>query len=1376
MKHLILLFLLLLFSNSINLNAQSVVRGPYLQMVGQETIIIRWHTNSNTSSKVWYGQTQGNLNQTTSNSSLTEEHLVELSGLSANTKYYYAVGSFSGQLAGEDANHYFTTSPEGAIEEPINIWVLGDAGKGGANQRDVRDAFYNLHGDEPIAMALLLGDNAYNDGSESNYQDTWFEDMYEDRLINMPLFSAYGNHDAFTANSESESGPYFDIFNFPREGELGGIPSGTESYYSFDYGDIHVISINDYDEDMTTNGAQYQWLEQDLINNDKGWTIAICHYAPHDGRNGYSDSRERSIVMREVYNSLMESHGIDLVLSGHSHSYQRSVLMDNYYGYSSAFDPDTHAIDMGDGQLDGDGAYQKTENGKGTVYLVSGSAGSISDVSDDLDHPAMYSNHMVLGSVRLQITHDQLDAIFMTHEGIIGDYFTIQKDLPSAGPTMFYITNPLREGFAQPQAITVTNEFNDSTDALTQVQYFVNGLLASTETMYPFFMNYTIPANGEYLIEAVGTTAAGLEYEDDTSFSVGPKSFCKTVYTNENDGEEKIYGSVNTGSGDLELANDNTNQHIGVRFSTLNIPAESVIHSANIQFTAKSTNNINPCNLTIHGEASDNPAIYQDIPFSISSRSKTQASVAWAPPLWQTAGASGPNQETPNIGNVIQELVNRSTYQSDEAMAFIITGTGRRTAFSNDGNPLNGAEICLEYTPAYPADSDGDGTNDTEDLCANGLELGALCNDFNNGTYNDSIGLNCNCVGIFYDCPALAADIGTPCDDGNPATYDDALNASCNCAGTPFDCPIYLTDIGGACDDGNPTTYDDALNASCNCAGTPFDCPIYLTDIGGACDDNNTNTYFDILDANCNCAGVPGVLETVTTSISLESDDAEEKPSGSVSVGSSDLEMMEDGSNTQKVGLRFQNPGIPNAATIVNAYVQFTCDETEDLDPVSISIFGEAADNPTTFVKSSNNISSRSKTNAVAQWSPTEPWIIDEQTVKQQTSDLTAILQEIVNRPGYDFNNAIALILEGSGRRVAKSFDKSEIEAAKLVVELRYVCVDDDEDGVCNNLDDCPLSPNNPGTPCDDGNPETIGGVINENCICESRLPIGEACARIASGNDDAEELSSGSLKIGSSDLELMVDKSTQVIGLRFTGMDIPAGVNISSAKLQFTVDEDENINPCNFTLYGEANNNPAGFVNTPYNISNRSKTNANVSWSPEDWTNEGEAGEDQESVDLSPVLQELVNRPGYGASSPICILFEGVGMRVAMAYEKNPNSAPELCVEWDLSMDIVEGSAGEYQEEEQLLVKSTRLEVIPNPASDYVRLLFEAITEEKIVALAILDVNGKVLLQEVRQMKKGAREIRISNLDLGNGVYFVQLKNKTGVLTGEFVIVNGKR
>lgn len=442
-KHLLnsaLLFLNLCFLTS-SLSAQEVTRGPYLQMLGSKTVTIRWRTTVETTSKVSYGFNNCSLDQRTIQNEETTEHEITLSNLVPNQKYFYSIGTVDKIFAGGDEQHFFKTSPLGAMEETINIWVLGDAGTGGFNQRKVRDAFYEFQDNEPLDMILLLGDNAYPSGTDDEFQDSMFEDMYEDKLINTPTFSTYGNHDAIAADNEDESGPYFDIFNFPKKGELGGIPSGHEGFYSFDYGDIHIISINDYDEDMSVDEEQFQWLKADLEANDKGWLIVLLHFPPYGGSNNISDIDVHSTELRATHLPLFEAHGVDLVLGGHSHHYQRSYLLANHYGYSYDFLPDEHVMDMGDGQLDGDGAYQKKVDNKGTVYLTTGSAAALFGINDDLDYPAMYANHLNYGSVRLQVKHDQLDASFITEEGIIMDYFTIQKELAPVKADNFDITD-----------------------------------------------------------------------------------------------------------------------------------------------------------------------------------------------------------------------------------------------------------------------------------------------------------------------------------------------------------------------------------------------------------------------------------------------------------------------------------------------------------------------------------------------------------------------------------------------------------------------------------------------------------------------------------------------------------------------------------------------------------------------------------------------------------------------------------------------------------------------------------------------------------------------------------------------------------------------
>ena len=71
--------------------------------------------------------------------------------------------------------------------------------------------------DQITDMMLFIGDNAYNDGTDEQYQTAVFKNMYEDKLKNTVSWSRLGNHDGFTADSDTQTGPYYDIFTFPNE-------------------------------------------------------------------------------------------------------------------------------------------------------------------------------------------------------------------------------------------------------------------------------------------------------------------------------------------------------------------------------------------------------------------------------------------------------------------------------------------------------------------------------------------------------------------------------------------------------------------------------------------------------------------------------------------------------------------------------------------------------------------------------------------------------------------------------------------------------------------------------------------------------------------------------------------------------------------------------------------------------------------------------------------------------------------------------------------------------------------------------------------------------------------------------------------------------
>jgi hypothetical protein len=164
---------------------------------------------------------------------------------------------------------------------------------------------------------------------------------------------------------------------------------------------------------------------------------------------------------------------------------------------------------------------------------------------------------------------------------------------------------------------------------------------------------------------------------------------------------------------------------------------------------------------------------------------------------------------------------------------------------------------------------------------------------------------------------------------------------------------------------------------------------------------------------------VPRVIDVA---VSKSADDAEERPTGRVKLGSTDLQMVVDGSATQVVGLRFAGLALPKNATIVNAYVQFRTDEATTAG-ASLTIQAQAADNPVSFTTATGNISTRPRTQTSVAWSPA-PWpTVNDASAAERTPNLASLIQASVDRAGWSSGNAIVLIVTGTGTRTADSFN-----------------------------------------------------------------------------------------------------------------------------------------------------------------------------------------------------------------------------------------------------------------------------------------------------------------------------------------------------------------
>jgi len=519
----IITFLLACFF-TVSLQAQSVIRGPYLQQGSATSIIVQWRTDTPTNSKVWIGTELNNLGNSTSVNGNVSDHQVLITDLIPDTKYYYSVGFDNTQITGANENHFFITAPVVGTEVPVRAWVLGDCGTGSTNQENVRNGYLDYVGNGKTDMILLLGDNAYWDGADDAYQIAIFE-MYDALLPQVPVYSCPGNHDYYTADFNNESGPYYDIFNFPKNAELGGVASGTEAYYSFDYANMHIISLDSDRAGKNIGDPMLVWLENDLNATSQDWTIVLFHHPPYTKGSHDSDDGGHHKKMRENVLPILEAGGVDLVLSGHSHSYERSYLIKGHFGESTTLEPQM-ILDNGDGRTTGNGAYGKLLEGPtagdGSVYIVAGSSGK--KANGTLDHPVMYYSESELGSLSLELQGNELNLKFINDQGTIKDYFTIVKTgLPTGTPPEVIITAPQSsDNYTFGESILIATNPTDEDGTIAKVEFYVNNTYLETVYEAPFEIEYTPEQTGPVIFTTKATDNVGfVAYSDPLTLTIG---------------------------------------------------------------------------------------------------------------------------------------------------------------------------------------------------------------------------------------------------------------------------------------------------------------------------------------------------------------------------------------------------------------------------------------------------------------------------------------------------------------------------------------------------------------------------------------------------------------------------------------------------------------------------------------------------------------------------------------------------------------------------------------------------------------------------------------------------------------------------------------
>lgn len=373
---------------SLAASAASFVRAPYVQNVQPDSAIVAFQLDGNCNTAQVHFGPEGRDPEVAVSLDQGRQHGVILSDLPAGRRVSYRV-----EACGAEAGPFTFRTATGPEHRYVHFGAFGDMGTGGRDQKNVSAAI------EKAAPELVLsvGDNAYDDGTEQEWTQNYFAPMAP-MLAKTPVYLTFGNHDYLTDQGQPQINAGYMPSNNPRN---------TERYYSFDWGHVHFVALDSqcYSGWTTTpecsKAEQRAWLEADLAANKQPWTVVFMHHPPYSTGEHGGNARVHDLM------PLFEAHGVDMVLGGHDHLYER-----------------IHPLREG----------RRTDPAQGGIpYWVIGSAGARlrSFVSGQ---PAItaHRDNVNYGFLNVVVDGGTLTADFVNTEGRVIDSYTATKVLPEA--------------------------------------------------------------------------------------------------------------------------------------------------------------------------------------------------------------------------------------------------------------------------------------------------------------------------------------------------------------------------------------------------------------------------------------------------------------------------------------------------------------------------------------------------------------------------------------------------------------------------------------------------------------------------------------------------------------------------------------------------------------------------------------------------------------------------------------------------------------------------------------------------------------------------------------------------------------------------------
>jgi len=261
---------------------------------------------------------------------------------------------------------------------------------------DVSDA---IIADNTAQIVTISGDISYADGEQSTWDD-WFN-YQQDSMARIPWITAVGNH---------ENEPGFEFTPYEHRFDSDGEIESETFWYSRNYPGVHMVFMST-EHDFNAGSAQYNWLQQDLSSVDRAVTpfVIVYGHSPMYSSNSYHGSE---IELRDSLESLYVEKGVDFVIAGHDHFYERTWPVNS-----------ETVIDTGI-----DGLFAR---GQAPIHLVIGMAGR--SAYEDLDEPqpewSAFRENSSYGWTKWKYDGDKRE-ISVTHyriDGTVGDEFRLQE-------------------------------------------------------------------------------------------------------------------------------------------------------------------------------------------------------------------------------------------------------------------------------------------------------------------------------------------------------------------------------------------------------------------------------------------------------------------------------------------------------------------------------------------------------------------------------------------------------------------------------------------------------------------------------------------------------------------------------------------------------------------------------------------------------------------------------------------------------------------------------------------------------------------------------------------------------------------------------------